>query len=272
MLLSLSRSWASASWRNSNNWTAYAPTCAFFGVTCDAAQTHVVALDLSNNNVSGVIPASLSYLTALSSLSLQNNGLIGTVPSVLATLPSLVHLNLCGNNLTGFAPTFPGTVDAAVTLDRCGLQCAPGFYGQPGSVSPMSTLCPAGYACPAGTGALGTANACPAGSFAVPGQAQCALCLPGTYGATAMMGVPTCSGNCTAAPGFACPAGSTTPAGTACPTNTASAGNMSQCMPVRFWAVFFWGCLWGWCSTVGGARAVVWCVWGLSRGKRHLSS
>ena len=145
MLLSLSRSWASASWRNSNNWTAYAPTCAFFGVTCDAAQTHVVALDLSNNNVSGVIPASLSYLTALSSLSLQNNGLIGTVPSVLATLPSLVHLNLCGNNLTGFAPTFPGTVDAAVTLDRCGLQCAPGFYCQSGSVSPMSTLCPAGY-------------------------------------------------------------------------------------------------------------------------------
>jgi sugar lactone lactonase YvrE len=66
-------------------------------------------------------------------------------------------------------------------------------------------LCPVGFFCPSGTG---TALPCPAGSF----------------GNASGLSAPTCSGPCTAAPGFACPGGSTTPAGMPCPPGHACPG------------------------------------------------
>lgn len=65
---------------------------------------------------------------------------------------------------------------------------------------------------------------CPAGSFSsivstLPLQAVCAPCPAGVYGSTSGLTSPACSGNCTTAPGYGCPAGSVSPS------------NVTQCLP-----------------------------------------
>lgn len=72
--------------------------------------------------------------------------------------------------------------------------------------------------------ALRCAAPCAAlGSYCAPG-APPALCPAGSFGATAGLTTPACSGPCTAAPGWACGAGSTSPSGTLCARGFACAG------------------------------------------------
>ncbi|GLU15167.1 hypothetical protein SLE2022_316830 [Rubroshorea leprosula] len=61
----------------------------------------LTALDFSNNNFRGEIPASISNLTHLTLLSLSSNKLLGGVSSWLFSLPSLSRLDLQNNRLTG---------------------------------------------------------------------------------------------------------------------------------------------------------------------------
>ncbi|CAL9016324.1 unnamed protein product [Prunus brigantina] len=58
-------------------------------------------LDLSYNNLSGQIPASIGTLTKLEALDLSHNQLVGEVPSPVAGMISLGKLNLSYNNLQG---------------------------------------------------------------------------------------------------------------------------------------------------------------------------
>jgi len=56
-LVDLYNATGGASWTNRTNWiTAVGAECTWFGVTCDGGQTHVVALQLSNNHLDGVLP------------------------------------------------------------------------------------------------------------------------------------------------------------------------------------------------------------------------
>ncbi|KAG8084911.1 hypothetical protein GUJ93_ZPchr0010g8589 [Zizania palustris] len=63
-----------------------------------------VILDLSQNRLSGEIPASLGNLVKLERLNLSSNGLHGQIPSSLQQLTSLHLLNLSDNLLSGAIP------------------------------------------------------------------------------------------------------------------------------------------------------------------------
>ncbi|CAI7891523.1 unnamed protein product [Closterium sp. NIES-54] len=75
-----------------------------------------VALDLSRNQLSGSIPATISALTQVSYLSLMSNQLTGSIPVEIGSLLSLASLQLYRNQLTGSIPAELGNMTNLVTL------------------------------------------------------------------------------------------------------------------------------------------------------------
>jgi hypothetical protein len=61
-------------------------------------------LDLSDNQLSGTIPAELGRLILLRNLLMHNNQLTGQIPVSFAALGRLGRLRLESNDLTGFVP------------------------------------------------------------------------------------------------------------------------------------------------------------------------
>ncbi|KAF7851623.1 hypothetical protein BT93_L3448 [Corymbia citriodora subsp. variegata] len=66
--------------------------------------TQLQALDLSSNNLSGVIPRELASLRFLLYLILNNNQIVGDIPNEIGFLSKLEHLNLASNNFSGLIP------------------------------------------------------------------------------------------------------------------------------------------------------------------------
>ncbi|XP_015867558.3 receptor-like protein EIX2 [Ziziphus jujuba] len=62
-------------------------------------------LNLSANRLTGKIPSSIGNLTLLETLDLSRNKLFGPIPVSMTSLTFLNHLNLSYNNLTGKIPT-----------------------------------------------------------------------------------------------------------------------------------------------------------------------
>ncbi|KAM0831417.1 hypothetical protein ACQ4PT_065551 [Festuca glaucescens] len=133
-LLNLSAVLADPSGYLSAHWTPVTPLCSWPRLSCDAAGSRVISLDLSGLNLTGPIPAAaLSSLSHLQSLNLSNNlfnstfpeGLIsslssirvldlynnnftGPLPAALPNLTNLIHLHLGGNFFSGSIPTSYG--------------------------------------------------------------------------------------------------------------------------------------------------------------------
>nr|XP_010910338.1 receptor-like protein EIX2 [Elaeis guineensis] len=61
-------------------------------------------LNLSNNHFTGKIPKNIGALTRLESLDLSVNNLSGMIPSTIFSMYYLNHLNLSNNNLSGKIP------------------------------------------------------------------------------------------------------------------------------------------------------------------------
>ena len=92
-------------WTNNENWLSQAPLGAWYGVSTDV-DGRVTELDLSDNNLSGSLPSSLSKLEDLKNLNLEgNSGLLGPLPESLTGL-SVESLNLKGTGLC--APSTSG--------------------------------------------------------------------------------------------------------------------------------------------------------------------
>lgn len=103
------------------------------------AQSELIALDLSNNEVSGYLPYFMGLMPKLSALSLENNKFTGMIPTqyaIKAAIPSsgvspFMRLLLGGNYLFGSIPSplmimKPGSVN--VTLgDNCLFRCPRNF-------------------------------------------------------------------------------------------------------------------------------------------------
>ncbi|CAM0147684.1 unnamed protein product [Urochloa decumbens] len=80
--------------------------CNFSGITCDASDNRVVAINLTGVPLhGGVLPAEVSLLHSLSSLTITSCSLSGSIPASLASMPLLRHLNLSNNNISGFFPS-----------------------------------------------------------------------------------------------------------------------------------------------------------------------
>ncbi|XP_010930574.1 uncharacterized protein [Elaeis guineensis] len=81
-------------WNTSN----LASACTWFGVRCERGR--VVAIDLSNLNISGSISLEISGLESLVNLSLADNELEGEIE--VSNLPSLRYLNISINQFSGW--------------------------------------------------------------------------------------------------------------------------------------------------------------------------
>ncbi|XP_010228930.2 leucine-rich repeat receptor-like serine/threonine-protein kinase BAM1 [Brachypodium distachyon] len=134
-LANLSAALADPSGYLSAHWTPVTPLCSWPRLSCDAAGSRVISLDLSALNLSGPIPAAaLSSLTHLQSLNLSNNLFNSTFPEALiASLPNIRVLDLYNNNLTGPLPSALPNLTNLVHLHLGGnffSGSIPGSYGQ----------------------------------------------------------------------------------------------------------------------------------------------
>ncbi|CAK9275841.1 unnamed protein product [Sphagnum jensenii] len=82
-------------------------------ITCTPSSTNrneippnIVAVELTNYNLTGTIPDALSNLTMLTTLWLDDNSLQGPIPESLSAFTNLVSLRLSNNELTGSIPTW----------------------------------------------------------------------------------------------------------------------------------------------------------------------
>ena len=84
------------------NWSADIPITQWDGI--EVGDSGVKTLELGDNELTGVIPPELGYLSQLQWLSLYDNKLTGSIPPALGRLSQLEWLDLSGNVLIGSIP------------------------------------------------------------------------------------------------------------------------------------------------------------------------
>lgn len=113
--------------------------CLWQGITCNADQTHVIAVALPSNNLTGTLP-NLSALISLQYFAVGSNRLSGSIPALVALtqlqtfyannnqligfIPSLAALSALGdfsveyNNLSGAVPSLPASLYAFAATEN----------------------------------------------------------------------------------------------------------------------------------------------------------
>ena len=108
VLVALYNATGGANWTNKTNWLSNNDISTWHGVS--VSNGLVTGLDLSLNNLTGVIPAALGNLTNLESLVLVGNQLRDEIPTELGNLTNLEKLNLSFNQLSGEIPAALGSL------------------------------------------------------------------------------------------------------------------------------------------------------------------
>ncbi|XP_017629298.1 probable leucine-rich repeat receptor-like protein kinase At5g63930 [Gossypium arboreum] len=90
------------------NWSTSNSVCNWFGITCGSRQNIVIALNLSNMDLTGTIPSQLSNLSLLAWLDIGHNSFHGSLPIELTNLHRLKHLDFGNNNFDGEIPLWFG--------------------------------------------------------------------------------------------------------------------------------------------------------------------
>ncbi|KAH7866532.1 hypothetical protein Vadar_021637 [Vaccinium darrowii] len=104
-LLSLMRHWTSVPPSVQLSWNASDSTpCSWIGVTCGKNHNFVVALNLSNYQISGPLGPEIAHLSHLTSIDFSSNDFTGSIPSELGNLQNLRFLSLFSNSLMGAIP------------------------------------------------------------------------------------------------------------------------------------------------------------------------
>ena len=103
VLVALYEATGGSNWITSDKWLTDAPLNAWHGVWTDASG-RVLWLGLTDNGLTGEIPAELGKLANLERLHLYSNRLTGEIPPELGKLANLEELELDANDLTGEIP------------------------------------------------------------------------------------------------------------------------------------------------------------------------
>jgi Leucine-rich repeat (LRR) protein len=136
-LIAIYNSMGGGGWGNETGWLdPPGSECSWYGVSCDAAQTTVTGLDLSRNNLAGIIPAEVADLVSLQATDLSSRSLEGSIPPGVGTLKQLRSLRLSAEldppvivigpplpiGLTGSIPPELGNLTNLEVLDLGGNQ------------------------------------------------------------------------------------------------------------------------------------------------------
>lgn len=105
-LMALYEAAGGENWTNHENWGTNTELSEWYGVTVE--DNEIVALELSDNNLSGTLPVELGALIRLQRLVLNGNLLMDTIPANIGNLSQLEELNLANNDLTGNIPASLG--------------------------------------------------------------------------------------------------------------------------------------------------------------------
>lgn len=107
-------------WLRQRNWLSRKSHCQWEGVFCSSedAIAGVLALQLSDNKLNGVLPQTLARLHRLRYLDVSHNTLRGEISSAFGSLKGLKSLSLRSNNLRGEIPV---ELSAAIKLEKLDL-------------------------------------------------------------------------------------------------------------------------------------------------------
>ena len=86
-----------------NKWDVSKPVEQWHGVT--VKDDKVVAINLSNNNLSGELPKELGNLVHLEKLNLFRNKITGAIPTTIGSMKSLKSINIAFNKIVGKIPS-----------------------------------------------------------------------------------------------------------------------------------------------------------------------
>ncbi len=81
--------------------------CSWYGVRCNTDNTHIAAIELPSNNLTGTLPASFNNLTQLEVLNVERNSISGTLPS-LSGMTRLRVFDVYVNQIEGAIPSLQG--------------------------------------------------------------------------------------------------------------------------------------------------------------------
>lgn len=90
------------SWTNNDNWNV-GDVCTWYGIGCNKDGL-VVSIELSDNNLIGILTSDIGCFPFLKSLQLNDNEISGPVPDAIGDLKNLKYLNLDNNLLSGALP------------------------------------------------------------------------------------------------------------------------------------------------------------------------
>ncbi len=126
-------------WTDNTGWGNSTLSDTWHGVKLDASN-RVSELELSNNNLTGSIPAELGNLSNLERLYLDQNQLTGTILSQLGNLSSLRVLRLRQNQLTGAIPSELGNLSSLRVLHLSQNQLTGAIPSELGNLSSLRQL------------------------------------------------------------------------------------------------------------------------------------
>uniref|UniRef100_F6HLX6 Leucine-rich repeat-containing N-terminal plant-type domain-containing protein n=1 Tax=Vitis vinifera TaxID=29760 RepID=F6HLX6_VITVI len=87
------------------NWSTKSSHCSWYGISCNAPQQRVSAINSSNMGLEGTIAPQVGNLSfLLQQLNLFNNKLVGSIPEAICNLSKLEELYLGNNQLIGEIP------------------------------------------------------------------------------------------------------------------------------------------------------------------------
>jgi Leucine-rich repeat (LRR) protein len=112
-LVALYNSTDGPNWVNVTGWlTGPVDTWSNLAIT----DGRVTVIDLSNKNLTGVLPEAINDLTELLSLRVSNNQLTGFFPPSIGNLTKMIQLNLDNNQFSGPIPASIGNLDSLLYL------------------------------------------------------------------------------------------------------------------------------------------------------------
>jgi Leucine-rich repeat (LRR) protein len=102
-------------WTDETNWNITQHPCLWYGVTCENGR--VDRLELSDNNLKGIIPPEIGNLDAMTVLDLSFNDIKKEIPTRIEDLDALETLNLSNNRLSKQIPSELGRLSNLMDLN-----------------------------------------------------------------------------------------------------------------------------------------------------------